>query len=762
MDEQLLREFLAEAEELVEELFADIRALGERRGEGRARRELVGRIFRHVHTIKGSAAAAGLEKTGALAHEFESLLDAVRMGRVRVDDAVLETFGDAVQAVASNLEHIARGGAEETREGEAARRQELLVERLRGLADAGGGVGDGESAATQSRQQTVADATTRALESLPDELARVLSGSEAQRLREAAGEGASLFVVRASFDFVTFDEGFRSLSESLAEGGEIVSTVPGVDAGEPERVSFRIVYATHEERAAVESRVARFGGALEETGEKVLGAETAAQGATRDDSRNATGDGTQGQTDDDLGSASASSASAPGEILSSTLPMPLLVRVPLEEIDDLISAAHEIFTDTLTTLDLALSAHVAAPSSSSSGEPSRAARTELEIRTARIRRRFLELEEGMIELRMAPVGPTLERAARAGASAARLAGTEVDFETAGGEVRLDKSLAERIAEPLLHLLRNAVDHGVESSDERLAAGKSARGRVRVEAVSEGSRVLLRVADDGRGIDAGRVRQTAIERGLVEASAHVSEQQALRLIFRPGFSTAREVSSVSGRGVGLDVVEQSVEDAGGELRVRSRAGAGTTFEMRLPTTLALVPSLVVRSASHRYCVAASHVVEAGYLNLSDVESDGGMGAAASASWRGEIVPLVQMRALLGQEEVSWEALGQEAGGDKRLHVVISRVAGREEEEEDAGETDEGAAATATRAAVAVDGWEGHSEVLVRGLGRHATRWRGVSGATELLDGSVALMLDLPRLLEMSEAEAIADFGMRNAE
>jgi chemotaxis protein histidine kinase CheA len=196
----------------------------------------------------------------------------------------------------------------------------------------------------------------------------------------------------------------------------------------------------------------------------------------------------------------------------------------------------------------------------------------------------------------------------------------------------------------------------------------------------------------------------------------------------------ELSTVSGRGVGLDVVEQMVERAGGELRVWSRRGEGTTFELRLPTTLALVPSLVVRSAGHRYCVDARHVVEAGYVERAEV-SNGAGASHPSVRWRGESLPLVRLRALLAQGEAGEEGADDD---DERIAVVISRVGGRESGDEGGHKE--------RRAAVVVDGWDGHSEVLVRGLGRHGTRWRGISGATELRDGTVALMLDLPRMLE----------------
>ena len=265
------------------------------------------------------------------------------------------------------------------------------------------------------------------------------------------------------------------------------------------------------------------------------------------------------------------------------------------------------------------------------------------------------------------------------------------------------------------------------SRERLSTGKPARGRVRVEASAEGSRVALRVTDDGRGVDSERVARAAAERGLIPPGASITEHQALRLIFRPGFSTAAGVSLVSGRGVGLEIVEREVEEAGGEVRVSTSRGRGTSFEMRVPTTLALLPAVLVRSCGHVYCVADAHLVETGRASREDLTEDG-----ARLRLEGRELPLTSSRTLLGQppSQVSEDA-------DSGVEFVVVRTRGGRGEAGGEGQR---------QAAVAVDGFEGSAEVLVRGLGRHATRWRGVSGATELRDGRVALVLDLPRLVE----------------
>ncbi|HEX7177381.1 MAG TPA: ATP-binding protein, partial [Pyrinomonadaceae bacterium] len=695
MDEQLLREFLAGAEDHFEALFADIKLLRARRDDGRARRELTARVFRHVHTIKGTASAAGLAGVGRLAHEFETLLEAVRGRRVAADDDVLDASEDAVEAMSSLI-----AGAAHARSDEPAQE---LVERLRLLASAGGEDVNASAFATRAD----------ALDELPAELAVSLGEDEARRLREAVGEGARAYALTVDFDLADFDERFRELSRALSETGEVVATLPGASA-RAAAVNFRIVYASNAPREEIERLVAPFGVTLIDGRDATEGA------ATGEGFRPGVFEETEGVASvpagefDEVAGAEEALASSPSPALSR---LTMLVRVPLGVLDELISDTHELFAAVSGALEHALE-------SLPEGDATRA---ELETRAPLVRRGFVDLEERLTGLRMAPVRQTLERAARVGASTARAAGREVEFETAGGDVCLDRPLAEAVTEALLHLVRNAVHHGVETAEERRAAGKPARGRVRLEAVAEGARVLLRVTDDGRGVDVESVARAARRRGVIEAGASLTERQALRLIFRPGFSTAAQVSDASGRGVGLDVVERMVEAAGGEMRVWSRAGAGATFELRLPTTLALVPTVVVRACGRAYCLDAGHVAGAGAARLSDARDERGR---TLVDWDGDALPFVSLGELLGADDDHHTATV--AGGQVRVILSSAR---------------EGAEAEARprRVAVGVEDFEERGEVLVRWLGRHATRWRGVSGAAELADGTVALLLDLPRLL-----------------
>ena len=251
MNDQILREFLAETEDLLEILFGDLQALRVRHTEGRARRELVGRIFRHVHTIKGSSATVELHALTRIAHEFETLLDGVRLGRVAVEETVLDAFDDAANALSQSLERVAHG--------EPQPQTQALMERLRRLA-------------LPESEEKRSPAVRKSLARLPEEIARSLSEHEAHRLHEAVEEGAHLFIIAINFELTTFDERFRSLSDTLAEKGEIISTLPGLETASPEQIGFRIVYAAKASRAELMERINIFGqAALTELGDTRAG-----------------------------------------------------------------------------------------------------------------------------------------------------------------------------------------------------------------------------------------------------------------------------------------------------------------------------------------------------------------------------------------------------------------------------------------------------------------------------------------------------------
>jgi len=283
------------------------------------------------------------------------------------------------------------------------------------------------------------------------------------------------------------------------------------------------------------------------------------------------------------------------------------------------------------------------------------------------------------------------------------------------------------------LVRNAVDHGIEDTEARARAGKKRRGLIRIEALSEGSQSRVSVADDGCGIDPILVSNAAKRLGIVDANSTPDLERSIRMIFRPGFTTLASMSDISGRGVGLDVVETAVEQVGGQLRVSSAIDRGTTFEIRLPVTFALLSATVFVSAANRYCIPAS---QAAAVEVFDETATTKGKKGKQITFGTDRLPLVSLRELLGHSDEP-----DENGRRQQSQVIIVQLP----HERAGGQNVNGARLIA----LLVDAVEGTEEVLVRNLGRHAGRWYGVAGATELRDGSVALVLDLPRLLTGSE-------------
>jgi two-component system, chemotaxis family, sensor kinase CheA len=319
-----------------------------------------------------------------------------------------------------------------------------------------------------------------------------------------------------------------------------------------------------------------------------------------------------------------------------------------------------------------------------------------------------ELQRTILALRMVPVSEVFDRFPRLVRDAARAVGKQVDFRIEGADIELDRAILDEMIDPLVHLLRNAVDHGIEDAGTRQAAGKAERGLLLLRAERERSSVLLQVVDDGGGIDAARVVASAQAAGLLpeDAADELGDDELLRLLSQPGFSTAREVTALSGRGVGMDAVVARIRAVGGAIALETRRGAGTTFTLRLPLTLALVQALRVRVSGEDYAIPLTHVTEA--VELADVMVVA-MHGREVLRLRTELLPLVRLRAVL------------EAGGAGEGAAVIAEIGER-------------------RAALAVDELVGREQILVKSFDAAVGMLPFFSGATLLADGRPALILD----------------------
>jgi two-component system chemotaxis sensor kinase CheA len=338
-----------------------------------------------------------------------------------------------------------------------------------------------------------------------------------------------------------------------------------------------------------------------------------------------------------------------------------------------------------------------------------------------------ELQDEIMQARMVPVGQVFDRFPRLVRDAARMLGKQVEFVIEGQEIEFDRSMLDEIGDPIVHLLRNSLDHGIESPGERRAAGKPETGTLHLLAARERSQVLIRVEDDGRGISRERVLAKAVAAGLVAADAAqaLPDDEVYRLLTRAGFSTAEKVTDVSGRGVGLDVVATRVRALGGTLEIESAPGRGTVFTLRMPLTLAIVRALLVRLGEETYALPITHVGETVEIPEADVRSVKGRTVAVL---RDEVIPLLSLRSMLRE--------GEAAPADGRRMAVVL----------ESGEH---------RVGVEVDGLAGQQEIVIKSFDATVATLRLFSGATILSDGRPALILDVGSILAREgRAEAVA--------
>ena len=378
------------------------------------------------------------------------------------------------------------------------------------------------------------------------------------------------------------------------------------------------------------------------------------------------------------------------------------VKVDTAKLDQLVDLVGElVIAQSLVQLDPALAAL---------GDPKTAKNLN------QLGRITTELQKTAMSLRVVPIGRTFQRMARVFRDLVRENGKLAVLETAGEDAELDRTIVEQLADPLMHMVRNAVDHGLELPGDREKAGKPAEGRIRLSALHQSGHVVIAVSDDGRGLDQARILRKAVERGLVKEQAQLSPAEILDLIFEPGFSTSEQVTAISGRGVGMDVVKREIEKLRGRVEVRSEPGKGTTFLLRVPLTLAIIDALVVKHGANRFILPLFTVRE--ILKPRGQEINTVEGRHEVALLRDRIVPVLRMETLLG------ETASGRATEDSVLVVV------------EAGPR---------RVALAVDEVIGKQEVVIKSLGDWMGRVRGVAGGAILGDGSVGIILDLDGLM-----------------
>jgi two-component system chemotaxis sensor kinase CheA len=655
--QKLLHGFLEEARDLLSEAEQNLLLLESRPNDS----EAINALFRAIHTVKGSAGIFSLDPLVALAHQLENLLMGVRDGQRQLDSPLTSVMLRCVDELSAMLERI--DPVSVTLEPHTAGQRELLA----ALA-----------AFQEPAPSTSVTAAAQAIASI----------------------GQTTWYLSVRFASESLANGFEpsSFIRYLSRLGDITHlqtltwALPDLQMLSPEDcyLGFELTLCSEASQAELEDVFSL----------------------------------AQDFCTLRLQAAAHDEALAPSEAFAKTqtlapapLPTPELiseprgatassmVKVAAHKLDELINLVGELV---ISTAGAQMQAHQSG--SAACMESVQAVQQHVE-----------QIRERALKLRMVEVGETFNRFNRVVRDVSQALGKQIQLSIQGGDTELDKTLIDRIADPLVHLVRNAIDHGIESAQERQAAGKPAQGHLRLNAFHDSGMIVLEINDDGRGLNTARILEKAIDRGMVDIDAKLSDQDVHMLIFEAGFSTAEQVSNLSGRGVGMDVVRRAIDELRGVIEIESTAGVGCTFRIRLPLTLAIIEGFLVSVGSEHFVIPLDMVTE-----CMDARHDRANIQAGHLNLRGKPLPCIDLKQHFGLRDGNHE---------RRNIVVVSQ--GRQQ------------------AGLVVETLHGELQTVIKPLGQMFQHLSGISGSTILGSGQVALILDIPSLFRHLQQRADND-------
>ena len=678
--------------------------------------EQLNALFRSVHTIKGSAGLFGLDHVVAFTHVVETVLDRLRGGQLAAGDELVALLLRCRDQIALLIDM--RDGAEQMPD--VSRASDALLQALEPFATADA--------------NPVADALAAPAEEPP-----AFGPDGADPVRNDAWH------ISVRFGAEVFRHGLDPLGviRYLGTVGELVyvttvtDALPSWEAYDPEScyLGFEIDLRADVDKASIEeafefvrddcelhvlpprSRIAEYARLIKELpeGSERLGDILVASGALtpaelEEGLRMQRAAVEPPNPPPPIGQVLVGSGMVQPELVQAALTKQRQVRegrggasaqylrVHAEKLDQLINLVGELV--------------IASASASLMAQQSGHGGTQEAVST--VSGLVEEIRDSSLQLRMVPIGETFQRFQRVVRDVSRELGKDIDLEIAGAETELDKTVVEKIGDPLTHLVRNAIDHGIEPSEIREATGKSARGTVRLDAYHDSGSIVIEVGDDGGGLDQDRILAKALEKGLISSPEGLSAGEINQMIFSPGFSTASSVTNLSGRGVGMDVVKSNIEALRGTVEVHSSPGAGTTFSIRLPLTLAIIDGFLMKVGDAAYVVPLESVVEC--VEYTAEEQDAADGRDF-VNLRGQVLPLIRLR----------EHFCLPFSQVRRQNIVVVRYAGKQ-------------------VGLVVDALMGEHQTVIKPLGRLFASLTSVSGSTILGDGRVALILDVPALTQ----------------
>ncbi len=758
-------EFFSEAQEIVDGLSRDLLALDDMSRRGGSDAELVNDVFRAVHTLKGLSGLFGAAMMSGLSHELENLLDDLRLGRIELTSQVLDLLFESVELYGRILA-AAKGDA-----AEPAQEVKALLASLGQVAQQRGGGGGSVVAQYE----------------LDPGLLGVLTEYEEHRLRTNLQAGLLLYRLRVQFRLATIDSALDDLKSKTRPHGEIITFLPTGEGGDAESVELEILVASRESLAVLSGAVAGPNITVEEVRRRdgaptpvasmsppplndeaargrfslpVMGASLsggpitgttapidandldAFAGTTRTSLPPAAAlsvspqAGTypperarvgvdQGLAGSHIGGASTANAGSRELTLRSVTQT---VRVDIRKLDHLMNIVGELAI--VRGVVARLSERVRLDPGLKEIAP------ELHRLHRSFDRHLAQMQNGILEVRMVPLGQVFDKLARIVRQISREHGKQVNLVVTGGETEIDKLIVEELSDPLMHMIRNAIDHGIEDKDTRMRVGKPPVGTIALNAFQKGNHVVLEIEDDGKGMSPEVIVAAALRRGLIHESEarEMSVKEILALVFQPGFTTRDDVTALSGRGVGMDIVKTNISKLGGVVDISSEVGIGTKMTITLPITLAIISVLMLEVAGRMFCMPLASVEEAIVFDDSMIKTFEGREVMTQ---RGATLPIVRLAKLFQLE--GWRPgvwINESArtpkppevrpGRKAKSYCIVAAVGDR-------------------RVGFIVDKLVGQQDIVIKALGKSLKKTRGLAGATELGDQRVGLVLDAAALI-----------------
>ena len=705
---QYLEIFLDETNEHLQSLNTQILNLEQNPEDS----DTINEIFRAAHSLKGMAGTMGYKRMQNLTHDMENVFSEVRAGNIKVGPEMIDTLFQCLDALQEYTDNVKNSSDEGTNDNEP------LIKLLNDYLN---GKGGGDSApATAAAEAAPAASESSSADSGEKWNQIKLDDSQIKVISEALKSGMKVYgltVFVKESCILKAARAFLVLKAIEEKGGEIIISDPSSQDIEDEKFDFDftlivIAECPIDELIKAASDVSEI--------DKVIGApidldkmytedeesseEAAAPAQEAAPAQAAPAAPAPAQTAAPAAPAAQAAAGKPAEKKPGKPVVNRTIRVDIEKLDSLMNLVSELI--------IAKNSLVSASAESGAGS-----NNDFNEKIEYLENVTTNLHESVMKVRMVPIENTVQKFPRMIRDLNKKLGKKMELYMTGEDTELDRTVVDEIGDPLMHLLRNSADHGIESAEIRAQRGKPEVGSIFLDAYQEGNNVIIEVRDDGNGIDVEAVKAKGVERGVItpEQAAAMADKDAVNLLFHPGFSTAKVITDVSGRGVGLDVVKSKIEALSGEVSVKSVLGEGSTWTIRLPLTLAIIQTLMVVVGGEKYAISLGSIETIETIPEKDIKY---VENKEVINLRGNVLPLIRLNQLIDVESASPE--------DGNLTVVIVKKGDK-------------------MAGIVVDELRGQQEIVIKSLGKYIKQVKFISGATILGDGEVALILDTNALL-----------------